>query len=92
MELFNAFAKAKAISMAELSLNNVLRVSLPWAPVDYDDARAVMGPNIWPYGFAANRAEVAAMARYAYEDGLATRIPTPEELFHPTTLTAVDAM
>jgi 4,5-dihydroxyphthalate decarboxylase len=84
-QLFDAFAKAKAISMAELSLNNVLRVSLPWVPTNYEDARAVMGPNIWPYGLAENRNEIAAMARYAHQDGLTARAVDPAELFHPST-------
>jgi 4,5-dihydroxyphthalate decarboxylase len=92
MQLFDAFAKAKALSLAELSLNNVLRVSLPWVPVNYEDARAVMGPNVWPYGFQENREEVAAMARYAHQDGLAARAVDPAELFHPSTLGARDVM
>lgn len=84
-QLFDGFAKAKAMSMAELSLNNVLRVSLPWVPANYDDVRSVMGPNIWPYGLAENRDEIAAMTRYAHQDGLTTRAVDPAELFHPST-------
>ncbi|MCC7346185.1 MAG: ABC transporter substrate-binding protein, partial [Variibacter sp.] len=80
-----AFAKAKALSMHELSLNNVLRVSLPWAPSHYEATRAVMGKNIWPYGLAENRDEIAAMTRYAQQDGLAPRMVDPAELFHPST-------
>ncbi|HEX2216152.1 MAG TPA: 4,5-dihydroxyphthalate decarboxylase, partial [Xanthobacteraceae bacterium] len=91
LQLFEAFAKAKSLSLAELSLNNVLRVSLPWAPVAYEEARAVMGKNIWPYGFAENRDEIAAMTRYAHADGLAKRLVDPAELFHPSTLEARDA-
>jgi 4,5-dihydroxyphthalate decarboxylase len=45
-----------------------------------------MGGNLWPYGFARNRAEVAAMIRYGVADGLAGRAIEPEALFHPTTL------
>jgi 4,5-dihydroxyphthalate decarboxylase len=67
-------------------------VSLPWVPVNYEDARAVMGPNVWPYGFQENREEVAAMARYAHQDGLAARAVDPAELFHPSTLGARDVM
>ena len=92
MQLFDAFAKAKAMSIAELSLNNVLRVSLPWVPVEYEETRAVMGDNIWPYGFAENRDEIAAMTRYAHDDGLAGHVVDPEELFHPSTLAARDVV
>jgi 4,5-dihydroxyphthalate decarboxylase len=91
-QLFDAFAKAKAISLNELSLNNVLRVSLPWVTVNYDDARAAMGKNVWPYGFEANKAEISAMTRHVFEDGLARRTVDPAELFHPSTLDLRDAM
>ena len=91
MALFTAFAKAKALSIAELKLNNVWRVSLPWVESFYEDVRAAIGPNIWPYGFKENREEIAAMTRYAHEDGLAARVVDPAELFHPSTLGAPDA-
>lgn len=90
VELFRAFALAKAGALAELVLNNVLRVSLPWVAAHYEATRAVLGPNPWPYGFAANRDEVAAMTRYAAGDGLAARTVDPAELFHPSTLAEAD--
>jgi 4,5-dihydroxyphthalate decarboxylase len=91
-QLFDAFAKAKAISMNELSLNNVLRVSLPWAPSHLEATQAVMGKNIWPYGLEENRTEIAAMARYAHQDGLTQRVIDPAELFHPSTHAKRDVM
>lgn len=91
-KLFAAFAKAKALSLNELSQNNVLRVALPWVASWYDEARALMGPNIWPYGFRENRDELAAMTRYAHIDGLAPRIVDPAELFHPSTLDVSDVI
>ena len=48
-----------------------------------------MGGDPWPYGFARNREEVAAMVRFAVADGLAPRAVEPEELFHPSTLPEV---
>lgn len=86
VELFRAFAKARAMAVAELSLNNVLRVSLPWIAEAYRQQAAIMGGDPWPYGFARNRDEVAAMIRYAVEDGLAAAPIPPEALFHPSTL------
>jgi 4,5-dihydroxyphthalate decarboxylase len=91
-KLFAAFAKAKAMSLAELTQTNVLRVALPWAASWYDDARAVMGPNVWPYGFRENRDELAAMTRYSFEDGLSSRAIDPADLFHPSTLDLPDVM
>ena len=86
VELFRAFGKAKALSLAELQLVNVLRVSLPWIAAAYEEQAAIMGGDPWPYGFARNRDEVAAMIRYAVADGLAAQEIPPEALFHPSTL------
>jgi 4,5-dihydroxyphthalate decarboxylase len=84
--LYRAFAKARALAVAELALNNVLRISLPWIADAYRQQAAIMGGDPWPYGFARNRDEIAAMIRYAVEDGLATVPIGPEALFHPSTL------
>jgi 4,5-dihydroxyphthalate decarboxylase len=87
VELFRAFARARAIALEELRLVNVLRVSMPWAAASFEEQTAVMGGDPWPYGFARNREEVAAMVRFAVADGLAAEPILPEALFHPSTLT-----
>jgi 4,5-dihydroxyphthalate decarboxylase len=84
--LFHAFAKARAIALEELARINVLHVSLPWPGTALADARTLMGENYWSYGFAANRNELAAMTRYAHEDGLTVGRVEPERLFHASTL------
>lgn len=85
-ELFRVFACAKALSLEELAMVNVLRVSLPWIAAEAAAQSAFMGGDPWPYGFARNRDEIAAMIRYALDDGLAARSIEPEELFHPSVL------
>ncbi len=84
--LFRAFAEARRLALAELQLTNVLRASLPWIAAAYEEQAAIMGGDPWPYGFARNRDEVAAMTRFALADGLAGRDVAPEELFHASTL------
>ena len=86
LEIFRAFARARALAVADLSLVNVLRASLPWIAAEAEAQTRIMGGDPWPYGFRRNRDEVAAMIRYARTDGLATRDITPEELFHPSVL------
>jgi 4,5-dihydroxyphthalate decarboxylase len=86
--LFRAFATAKAEALAELAMVNVLRVSLPWIAAEAAAQTALMGGDPWPYGFARNRDEIAAMCRYAREDGLTARELAPEELFAPAVLAA----
>jgi 4,5-dihydroxyphthalate decarboxylase len=90
VELFRAFAAAKKASVDELRLVNVLRVSLPWIAAEAEAQIAAMGGNPWPYGFARNRDEIAAMIRYAVADGLATTAIAPEALFHPSVLDLPD--
>lgn len=87
--LFRAFAEARRMALAELRLTNVLRVSLPWVAAALEEQERAMGGDIWPYGFARNRDEIAAMTRYAEADGLTARSVTPEELFHSSTLAEV---
>lgn len=86
LELHRALRQVKAISLAELQLVNVLRVSLPWIAAAYEEQAAAMGGDPWPYGFARNREEIAAMIRFAVADGLAATSIEPEALFHPSTL------
>ena len=86
VELFRAFRTARDLSLAELRLSNVLRVSLPWAAAAFEEQSRLMGGDPWPYGFARNREEVAAMIRFARHDGLAASDLEPEALFHPSTL------
>jgi 4,5-dihydroxyphthalate decarboxylase len=84
--LFDAFAAAKQVAEADLAQVNVLRVALPWAAEHWADTRALMGPDPWAYGFARNRAELAAMIAGAVADGLIDHAIAPEALFHPATL------
>jgi 4,5-dihydroxyphthalate decarboxylase len=42
-----------------------------------------MGPNMWPYGVTANRNALEAMLRWSFEQGLAPRQGTVEEIFAP---------
>jgi 4,5-dihydroxyphthalate decarboxylase len=86
VELQRALSAARDLSFAELRLSNVLRVSLPWIAQAVEEQTRAMGGDPWPYGFAGNRAEIAAMIRFARADGLAARDIAPEELFHPSTL------
>jgi 4,5-dihydroxyphthalate decarboxylase len=86
VELFRAFARAREAALAELGMVNVLRVSLPWAAAASAEQAAIMGGDPWPYGFARNRDEIAAMIRFAVADGLAAEPIAPEALFHPSTL------
>jgi 4,5-dihydroxyphthalate decarboxylase len=84
--LFTAFEAAKEASLARLAEMTASRVPLPWVPGLLAQARALIGPDPWPYGVEANRVTLDAFARYAHEQGVAARRLEPEELFVPQVL------
>jgi 4,5-dihydroxyphthalate decarboxylase len=82
--LLAAFTQARDLALEhlrEIWLGSANRLSLPWLNEAMEKTRATMGADYWPYGFAANRAELAAACRYSSEQYLAARQVTPEELF-----------
>jgi 4,5-dihydroxyphthalate decarboxylase len=81
--VLKACLEARKIAREELGLTGMFYSMLPWLPDDLSRAQAVMGPDMWPYGVAANRKELEAMLRWSHEQGLAPRHGTIEELFAP---------
>lgn len=61
-------------------------ISLPWATQEIEETHALMGDNFWPYGIEPNRKTLDALFQYSYEQGLASKQLTIEELFHPASL------
>lgn len=90
VEVYNAFARAKADALKALTQVSINRVALAWAAVDAAHTRSVLGDRMWAYGLAASRHEIEAMLRYSLADGLLAREMTPEALFHPSTHNLAD--
>jgi 4,5-dihydroxyphthalate decarboxylase len=84
--LMEAFAEARRIALTGLDETASLRYMLPWLPDDVASVRAVLGDDYWTYGLDGNEAALAAIARYAFEQGLAPRAYAPRELFVPEVL------
>lgn len=84
--LLTAFEEAKRRSIERLSEMTASRIPLPWVPAMVADMRAMVGPDPWPYGLAANRVTLEAFTRWAHEQGVASRPLQPEELFAPQVL------
>ena len=62
-------------------------MGLPWVNAEYDETRALMGDDYWSYGLnEQNRKVLSAMARYSFEQGLAVRLLTVDEMFAESTL------
>jgi 4,5-dihydroxyphthalate decarboxylase len=61
-------------------------VLTPWLRLDWEEARAVFGGEIYPYGVQANLPTLEAAVQYSYEQRLSARQLRVEELFAPETL------
>jgi 4,5-dihydroxyphthalate decarboxylase len=85
--VYKAFLQAKRLSDPEFAETTALKIGLPWINAEYDATRALMGDDFWSYGLnEANRKTLNALARYSYEQGLAVRLLTVEEMFVESTL------
>lgn len=85
MSMFNAWQESKQHCYQWLERQRVHQTSL-WYRALWEEERAAAGPDIYPWGFGKNRAEVDQMLEYSYRQGMVTQKFTPEEMFHPSTL------
>ena len=85
VNVYNAFLRAKALAYEELGQVGHLQTTLPWPVAAFDRAQRAMGDDYWSYGADANTAEIAAMTRYSFDQGLSERKLEPEDLFAPAT-------
>ena len=86
--LYKAFCEAKEICMRDLYDTNILRVSLPWISVEYEDTRDLMTADYWPYGLEPNRANLETLHAYLLEQGLIKQKLDLDELFARETVEA----
>jgi 4,5-dihydroxyphthalate decarboxylase len=84
--LYKAFVAAQRATYEDLYVTAALKMMLPWLTAHVEDARALLGEDFWPYGFARNRQTLATFLRYHHEQGLSKRLLKPEELFVPETM------
>ncbi len=86
MNLLQAFEAAKRRSLARAVELGVSHMPLPWVADNATRWREMAGEDFFPYGVEANRATLEAYLQYAFEQGVALRRFTPEEIFAPETL------
>lgn len=84
--LLTAFEEAKRRSLARLAEMTASRIPLPWVPAMLEETAALLGGDPWPYGVEANRVTLASFNRWAREQGVASRLLQPEDLFAPQVL------
>jgi len=84
--LFKAFQRAKEDAYARLKDLSPYKISLAWFRGPVEEQQQILGDDPWRYGLEKNRHVVETLATYLYEQGLAEKKLTPEELFAPNTL------
>jgi 4,5-dihydroxyphthalate decarboxylase len=81
--LYKAFEAARHLAAADLDGRDYPKIASPWLGGARHDALRALGRDPWTYGVEANQAELAAFARYAFEDGLSDRPLGAEDIFAP---------
>ena len=89
--VFNAYSQAKKRMYEHMKKLGWVTISLPWVAQEIEETKALMGENYWPYGIEPNRKALEALFQYSYEQGLAAKKLTIEELFHPSTLELMES-
>jgi 4,5-dihydroxyphthalate decarboxylase len=84
--IYRAFCQAKDIIQQEYrngALKQHMGVLTPWLSKHFEENRALLGEDWWPYGLDANRKAVDTFLRYHYEQGLSKRLLTAEDIIVP---------
>lgn len=84
--LFDGYSQAKQLTYEYMKQAAWFKTSLPWVAQELEDTVKLMGDNYWPYGIEPNRKSLTTLLQYAYEQGLAKRKLSIEELFHSSTM------
>ena len=84
--LFKAFEAAKDTAVQRLLEENEPMATYPWIDGVIKEAQEFMGEDFWPYGLEPNRKTLEAFLGYHFDQGLAARRLSIEEIFVPSTL------
>jgi 4,5-dihydroxyphthalate decarboxylase len=84
--VYKAFCQAKKIAIYEMREMSATKITLPWPELGVQDAVRLMGDDFWRYGVSENARDIEILARYSFEQGLAAKKLTAEEIFHPSVM------
>jgi 4,5-dihydroxyphthalate decarboxylase len=87
--LYNAFLESKRRSIERILDPAVSRYPVPWLATYARRMRDLVGGDLFPYGIEENRPTWEQMARYTFQQGIAHRLLTPEEMFPAGIMTPV---
>ncbi|WP_236791041.1 ABC transporter substrate-binding protein [Amycolatopsis sp. GM8] len=78
--LVKAFTESLRLAYEDLKHRNALKVMLPWLPQHLDETLDALGEGYWDYGLEPNRHVLEKFAQYSHNQGLASRVWSPEEI------------
>jgi 4,5-dihydroxyphthalate decarboxylase len=84
--LFELFQRARQEGLAQLAPHGVPSCGLPWLAYELEELPKIFGGDWYRYGFQANHAVLATMARYAAQQGLTPAAVDVASLFAEETL------
>ena len=87
--LYNAFLESKRRSLERLLDPAVSRYPVPWLAAYARKMRDMFGGDPFPFGIEENRPTLEQFLRYTYEQGIAHRHASPEEIFPAGIMTSV---
>ena len=87
--LFNAFLESKRRSVERMLDPAVSRYPLAWLPTYGRRMRELFGGDPFPFGIEENRPTFEQMLLYTWQQGIAHRHLTPEEIFPSGIMTQV---
>jgi 4,5-dihydroxyphthalate decarboxylase len=87
--LFNAFEESKRRSVERLLDPAVSRYPLAWLPQYARKMQSIFGKDTFPFGIEPNRKTWEMMGLYTFQQGIAHRQFTPDEIFPASTATKV---
>jgi 4,5-dihydroxyphthalate decarboxylase len=87
--LYNAFLESKRRSIERILDPAVSRYPVPWLTAYARKMRDLVGGDLFPFGIDENRPTWEQAALYAFQQGIAHRLMTPEELFPKGIMTKV---
>ena len=83
--LFKAFEESRRVAAERMGETAASRYMLPWLYAEAERTTGLMGEDFWSYGLPGNETGLATFLRYSHEQGLASRLLEPAELFAPET-------
>lgn len=86
--LYAAFEESKRRSLERILDPAVSRYPVPWLTNHARRMQESFG-DLFPYGIEANRPTLDLFMRYTYEQGIAHKLVTPEDIFPPGMMASV---